>query len=194
MSGASSRRHRAGDHTGGRGGGGEARALALERTREALAVLAKEGGQQMLLVENIPAHYHRADGTTGVMLTGQGVMDHLGWRDHVAGLCLDTAHAFLTPGGATTLQMYVRRLAKNIRHVHLADAAPPDHEGLPLGEGQIDWDFLASRLLADRPQITAVPEVKGGHERDGAGFQEALADARRLMIPGGGMKCHDSWN
>lgn len=165
---------------------GKARAKALERTREALAVLAREEGHDRLLVENMPAHYHRANGQTDLMLTGLGVMDYLGWKDHVAGLCLDTAHAVLTPGRSTTLEVFVRRLQEEIRHVHLADAAPPDQEGLQLGEGIVPWGLLARWLFVPAVEegraLSAVPEVRGGHEKDGAGFQKALDFTRDRLV------------
>ncbi len=159
--------------------GGLARADALERTTKALAGLEDENGADLVLVENMPSHYHRASGETHAALTGQGLMDFLGWRDHVAGLCLDTSHAVLTPGGVTTLETFLRRAGSQIKHVHLGDALPPDGEGLPLGEGVIPWQRVAS-LLEERASqdVGAVPEVHGGHEAGGAGFREALRFAR----------------
>lgn len=159
--------------------GAKMRADALDRTTEALSALGDENGADLVLVENMPAHYHRASGRTHDALTGQGLMDFLGWRDHVAGICLDTSHAVLTPGGATTLETFLRRAGGEIKHVHLGDAVPPKREGVALGEGVIPWDRVRS-LLNDRAaaEVSAVPEVHGGHENGGAGFREALRFAR----------------
>lgn len=155
------------------------RADALDRTTNALCALEEDNGADLVLVENMPAHYHRASGETHAALTGQGLMDFLGWRDHVAGICLDTSHAVLTPGGVTTLETFLRRTGGEIKHVHLGDAVPPEKEGLALGAGVIPWDRVRS-LLNERAasEVSAVPEVHRGHEDGGAGFVEALRFAR----------------
>lgn len=161
--------------------GGALRAWALERTEKALQALVDQGAGERVLVENMPAHYHRAKGTTDVMLTGLGVLDFLGWMDHAAGVCLDVSHAMLTPGGQTTLETFLRRGAKWLRHLHLGDAVPPDQEGVPLGRGVVDWDrfkVLVADVEARVGELGAVPEVHRGHLDAGKGFQDALAFAR----------------
>lgn len=163
---------------------GEKRALAIERTTQALVALEDEGARDRVLMENMPAHYHRADGRTHRMLTGQGIMDFYGWLDHTAGICLDVSHAVLTPGTTRTLRTFLGRGASWIKHVHLGDAMPPDGEGLPMGSGVVPWDEVAAGLKAVEEVaggLSAVPEVRGGHEQEGAGFREALRFAREKL-------------
>ncbi len=160
---------------------GEVRARALELTTKALERLADEYGREKILMENMPSHYHRADGTTDRSLTGQGLVHFYGWRGSMAGICLDTAHAMLTPGGMTTLSTFLERAAGEIRHLHLGDAVPPDGEGLPLGAGRIDWHRVREGIaeVEERNgEVSAVPEVHGGHVADGEGFQQALTFAQ----------------
>lgn len=165
---------------------GEVRARALDRTTQALKRLAREHGREKLLVENMPSHYHRADGRTDRSLTGQGLVHFYGWRDFMAGICLDTAHAMLTPGGMTTLRMFLHRARGEIRHLHLGDAVPPEGEGLALGAGRIDWQVVRdgiSEIEEQSGEVTAVPEVHGGHEGAGEGFQAALSFAQDRLQP-----------
>lgn len=63
-------------------------------------------------------------------------------------------------------------LLPHIRHLHLADAAGLDGEGLQIGEGTIDWvEFF--RVLGDYHD-TMIPEIWRGHQRGGEGFLIAI--------------------
>lgn len=160
---------------------GALRARALALTTTALERLAGEYGRERILVENMPSHYHRGDGRTDRGLAGQGLVHFYAWRDHVAGICLDTAHAMLAPGGLTTLRTFLRRAAGEVCHLHLGDAIVPTGEGLALGTGAIDWAMVReciAEIEERRGEVTAVPEIHGGHERGGEGFQEALLFAK----------------
>ncbi len=163
---------------------GVLRADSMERFEDALRRTAEAHGPDRILVENMPDHYHRTDGTTDRCLLGRGWADLLPWRDLIAGLCLDVSHAWLTGGRGKTLETFVRRGGPWIRHLHLSDAQPPEGEGLPLGAGEIPWATLLPALEALESAgrtLTAVPEVKGGHAVGGAGFQQALRFLRARL-------------
>lgn len=153
------------------------RADALEHAERALERLASEHGRDRILIENMPDHFHRADGTTHQSLIGRSALDLVAWRDLVGGYCLDTSHACLTAGGTKTLDTMIARLGTDIRHLHLSDANPPHGEGTPIGTGIIPWDDLVPRLHrldARIDGLSAVPEIKDGHKHDAAGFRTAL--------------------
>lgn len=156
---------------------GAARADAMEATEEALVRLGEVHGKERLLLENMPSHYHRADGATDRCLTGIAVVDFMAWGDLLGGICLDISHAWLTPGARQNLDAFLGRVDDRIRHLHVSDARAPDHEGLQIGDGDVPWADLRQEIAALEAAhggLSAVPEVKGGHEDAGAGFRRAL--------------------
>jgi len=65
-------------------------------------------------------------------------------------------------------------------HLHLADAAGVDGEGLQVGEGEIDWFVLAEQLRRLAPGVGFIPEIWQGHAGGGHGFWVALDRLERL--------------
>jgi N-acetylneuraminate synthase len=59
-------------------------------------------------------------------------------------------------------------------HLHVADAAGLDGEGLQIGEGDIDIPALCSTLATSAPAASFIPEIWQGHKDDGQGFWCAL--------------------
>lgn len=59
-----------------------------------------------------------------------------------------------------------------IRHLHLADAAGLDGEGLQIGEGTIDWVHFF-KVLGEY-NGTMIPEIWRGHQQEGEGFLVAI--------------------
>lgn len=130
-------------------------------------------------LENMPLRYHHDR-----RLLHCNIMT--GWDDFrpllpfVDGLTLDVSHAYLSTDkssaeGNRAIRGFIESLGAHIRHVHLSDAAHPVAEGLPLGEGDIEFSFL--------PRISHLPlllEIRGGHKEDGGGFREAIDDVRKL--------------
>lgn len=100
------------------------------------------------------------------------------WAD---GLVLDVSHAFLhTPkGGMDAIEGFIDLFGDRVLHLHLSDALPPDLEGLQIGQGSVDFAAVL-RPFASR-DVTAVPEVIGGHRMGGLGFQRALEELRRVL-------------
>jgi N-acetylneuraminate synthase len=66
----------------------------------------------------------------------------------------------------------VRAVLPYVSHLHLADAAGLDGEGLQIEEGTIDWvEFFK---IAKDYHGTMIPEIWRGHQRGGEGFLIAL--------------------
>ncbi len=125
-------------------------------------------------LENMPLHYHHRGRTfcSNLMRTPAEMrkMDDL-----VAGFTVDVSHAYLgvrENGNANVMAMF-RELGEAVRHVHLSDARRPDVEGVMIGEGEIEMNFL--------PYLRGLPvllEIWDGHLNGGAGFREALRRMR----------------
>ena len=58
-------------------------------------------------------------------------------------------------------------------HLHVADAAGTNGEGVVMGTGDVDWP-LTWRKIAQHPNVSFIPEVWQGHKDHGAGFWAAL--------------------
>lgn len=125
------------------------------------------------LIENMPPFpwyfggqwYHNAFMALDDMLT---VARATGVR-----LCFDVSHAALAcNAGLGNLDDYARAIAPHTAHLHIADASGTDGEGLPIGDGDIDFTSLMPVLAAT--DATVVPEVWLAHRNDGEGFVVAL--------------------
>lgn len=164
------------------------RADALERFEAALERLGQDHDLSRVLVENMPTEGHDAAGAPVAFLIGTAPVDLMGWRDLVGGFCLDLSHAAMTPGRMQTIDQMFGRLGDAVRHLHVADGRPPDSEGLAIGDGVIDWVRVADRVEALDERLggalTAVAEIKGGHEDGAAGFRVALERMHAMFVAG----------
>jgi sugar phosphate isomerase/epimerase len=161
----------------------------LERSLAPLRDRARDAGV-LLTLENMPWFYFvkREEGVApdgrgrrwvSTILVEPDDMDRL--CDHVDGLTLDVSHGYLHDheGGMAAIDGFLSRHKSRVLHLHLSDALPPDNEGLQVGEGCVDF---ASVLRALRGRdVTAVPEVIGGHRLGGRGFKRALEVLRRML-------------
>lgn len=90
-------------------------------------------------------------------------------------ICLDVSHTQL--GAAFygwSLVSFVEKTGPYIAHLHLADSAGVDGEGLQIGDGEIDFDALAAALRIHAPQSSFIPEIWQGHKNNGEGFWVGL--------------------
>ena len=95
-------------------------------------------------------------------------------RDHEMRVCLDVSHSKLACNhGDADFRTFVRALAPYTAHLHPVDAVGVDGEGLQIGDGEIDFAALAEDL-ADRPEISFIPEIWQGHKNRGEGFWVAM--------------------
>jgi len=122
-------------------------------------------------------------------LGGQWFQNAFTHPDHLVSFCeslgigctLDISHAQLwCAESGMPLQEFVDRTLPYARHLHLADAAGIDNEGLQIGEGVIDWRTLLTQL--DRADFSWVPEIWSGHLHQHQGFVHAI---NRLAALGG---------
>ncbi|UCC93580.1 MAG: sugar phosphate isomerase/epimerase [Thermoplasmata archaeon] len=159
----------------------------MERLKVALAStrdLSREAGVS-LTVENMPWFYHVKPMGGGqplrwessLMVTADD-MDQL--APFVDGMTLDVSHGYLhsRKGGMEVIEGFISRHRDRILHMHLADALPPDHEGLQVGEGSVDFHTVLAHFAGR--DVTAVPEIIGGHMGGGLSFKRALEELRRI--------------
>jgi N-acetylneuraminate synthase len=125
-----------------------------------------------LLLENMPTIYWYQGKLYSSCLFKHGkeigdILNALG-----IGLCMDLCHAklYCNASGEGFIS-YVRTLRPFIRHIHIADARGISGEGLQIGDGEIDFEALLPLLKG--LDVTAVPEIIGGHRERGAGFRLA---------------------
>jgi N-acetylneuraminate synthase len=161
-------------------GGMERLAVSLDR----LSDMAHEADLLMTL-ENMPWYYHRKPVAGGegerwesTLLVVPDGIEVLG--QSFDGFTLDVSHGYLyrPTGGMETIRMFVERYGDRILHMHLSDALPPDHEGLQVGEGSVDFKYVLG-AMRDR-DVSAVPEIIGGHRGGGIGFRRALEELRSI--------------
>ncbi len=149
-----------------------------------LGDLAGDAGVAITL-ENMPWFYHRKPLDGGQTQRWQSTIlvdpeDAGPLMDLVDGLTLDVSHGYLhSPrGGMEVIHRFIDVHGDLIRHLHMSDALPPDHEGLQIGEGKVDFPAILT-AFKDR-NVTAVPEIMGGHMGGGISFRRALEELRQL--------------
>ncbi len=98
---------------------------------------------------------------------------------HVA---LDICHAYLAveEGSNDRIFEFITAMGGRIKHVHLSDASAPDHEGLQFGEGDIELRKVFRKVLD--MDVTAIPEIRGGHLNDREGMKEALGLFSSILL------------
>ncbi len=98
------------------------------------------------------------------------------------GLCLDVSHSKLAcTFMKKSFDEFVQAVGPHVRHVHVADAAGVDGEGLQVGEGEVDFRSLYRILDRTAPRASFLPEIWQGHENDGEGFWAALDRLQHLL-------------
>lgn len=160
-------------HVGGMSPDGRAYDVAAASQRLLDSLRQLDTTDVDLLLENLPPYpWYFGGRWFGYVLTDAANTAQLCAASGL-GLCFDTSHAALEccRSGASLLE-YARQCLPYIRHVHASDGAGISGEGLPIGEGQINFVELLPVLLQNQPSL--VPEIWMGHHQDGKGFQLAL--------------------
>lgn len=90
-------------------------------------------------------------------------------------ICLDTCHAKMACNHHRwSFSTYLETVGPYISHLHIADAAGVDGEGLQVNTGEIDFPALGRQLRTIAPQASFIPEIWQGHKDDGADLWLAL--------------------
>jgi sialic acid synthase SpsE/sugar phosphate isomerase/epimerase len=90
-------------------------------------------------------------------------------------VCLDVSHSRLACNHFKwSFDEFVRTVGPVTAHLHMADAAGTDGEGLQIGEGDIDIPALCRALDSSAPGASFIPEIWQGHKNEGQGFWRAL--------------------
>jgi N-acetylneuraminate synthase len=97
-------------------------------------------------------------------------------------ICLDVSHSWLACNQfGWPISEYFSLLGPYIKHLHIADGAGVDDEGLQIGEGEMDFEKLADILNKNCKNIGFIPEIWQGHKDSGKGFWIALEKLRNLL-------------
>ena len=96
-------------------------------------------------------------------------------------ICLDISHAKLACNYLKdSLWSYIKQVGPHVAHLHIADAAGIDGEGIQIGEGEIDWKMFFHVLDQYAPSASFIPEVWQGHKNDNEGAWLALDRLEKL--------------
>ncbi len=91
-------------------------------------------------------------------------------------VCLDVSHSKLAcTHFKTSFSSFIKKVSPYAAHLHLADAAGVDDEGLQINEGDIEFHELAELLETLSPNSSFIPEIWQGHKDMGSGFWLALS-------------------
>jgi len=89
-------------------------------------------------------------------------------------LCLDLAHLQMTCNHfRLDFQEALELLVPYTAHLHVADAAGTNGEGVVMGTGDVQWAPAWREICASK-NVSFIPEVWQGHKDHGAGFWHAL--------------------
>jgi sialic acid synthase SpsE/sugar phosphate isomerase/epimerase len=89
-------------------------------------------------------------------------------------LCLDLAHLQMTCNHfRLDFQQALELLLPFAAHLHVADAAGINGEGVVIGTGDVNWPAVWGTICAANG-VSFIPEVWQGHKDHGAGFWHAL--------------------
>ncbi|MBL7074370.1 N-acetylneuraminate synthase family protein [candidate division KSB1 bacterium] len=96
-------------------------------------------------------------------------------RENEMKICLDISHSKLACNFYKwSLREFIEIVAPFVVHIHLADAAGLDGEGLQIEEGELNFRNLMDDLNRWIPDASFIPEIWQGHKDRGAGFWKAL--------------------
>jgi sialic acid synthase SpsE/sugar phosphate isomerase/epimerase len=94
-------------------------------------------------------------------------------KENDSGIVFDISHAQLYCNYAKIdMEDYTNKLRPFIKHVHVADAAGWDGEGLQIGDGEVDFGKVID-ILKDL-DVIFIPEIWQGHKFGGEGFIKAM--------------------
>ena len=108
-----------------------------------------------------------------LFVSGEEISDFCAKTD--TRICLDVSHSKLACNEiGASFEKFLFQIAPFVAHLHLADAAGEDGEGLQIGDGEMDFYTLCRFLNEVCPNASFIPEIWQGHKDGGRGFWFAL--------------------
>ncbi len=149
--------------------------ILYENLDRSVKELDSEGVE--VLLENLPPRpwYFGGQWLTNAFMDAHEIVDFIAPRG--LKICYDTSHHKLYCNSAKVdFYEQVKVLLPYIHHLHLADGAGLDGEGLQIGEGAIDWVhfFRTMGNTLHQQRLTMIPEIWRGHQHQGEGFLIAI--------------------
>jgi len=104
------------------------------------------------------------------------------------GICYDTSHAqlYCSHAGISILD-FTKHIHRFVHYLHISDAKGVTHEGLQIGDGEIDFSQLFALLSNINPGF--IPEIWQGHLDKGRGFKGAMRRIELLLKKSSGKSC-----
>lgn len=97
-------------------------------------------------------------------------------------MCFDTSHSKLASNHlGFDFYDFARKIAPITGHIHIGDAIGVNGEGLPIGDGEIDFHALGEILTTEASTASFIPEIWQGHNNDGEGFWRAFEALQGLL-------------
>lgn len=98
-------------------------------------------------------------------------------------VCLDVSHSKLACNHLhEPFSRFLERILPLTAHLHLADAAGVDGEGLQIDAGDVDWADVFKLLAQLAPTASFIPEIWQGHKNNGEGAWLALERLERHQL------------
>ena len=90
-------------------------------------------------------------------------------------ICFDVSHSKLACNHYNwSFSDFIKKVIPFTSHMHIADAAGKDGEGLGVGEGEIDFSIFKNITENKNYDLSFIPEIWQGHKNNGQGFWESL--------------------
>lgn len=141
-----------------------------------------------ILVENMPPFpwYFGGQWKNSIFLDPREIAqfaEEMRW-----GICYDTSHAqlYCAHAGISILD-FTRAILNHVQYLHISDAKGVTHEGLQIGDGEIDFEQVFAILGQLDPGF--VPEIWQGHLDRGRGFKQALETLETMLKKTSGNSC-----
>jgi len=126
-----------------------------------------------ILVENMPPlpWYFGGQWVHNIFMDADEIVNFC--KDNKINIVFDVSHAQLYCNYMKIdIAEYTKKLLPFIKHIHIADAAGWDGEGLQIGEGEVDFKKVVG-IIKDL-DVIFIPEIWQGHRLGGEGFIKAM--------------------
>jgi len=142
-----------------------------------LQELQSEGVE--ILLENMPPlpWYFGGQWRHNIFVEPDEIIDFL--KSSGYSMCFDVSHAKLASNYLNIpMDDYVKFLPFTL-HIHIADAAGVDGEGLQIGDGEVDFKQLLAKFSSFKHGF--IPEIWQGHKFGGEGYWIAIEKLEKIF-------------